>query len=202
VSGWREGDPHGRHGGDDGPSDEVAALLAAVRALRPRDAREDWSRRRTLSMLAWLTAPLDQHADPTHVTGSAIVLDRDGRVLLHRHKRLGIWLQPGGHVDPGETVAQAAIRETAEETGVHAVHPPGGPRLVHLDVHQGPRGHVHLDVRYLLFADGSTSLRPEPGESPDVAWFDADGVAAVGDASLRSAVAAAGERSPQPLPGR
>ena len=45
--------------------------------------------------------PFDEHADPIHVTGSAIVVGRRGVVLL-THKRLGIWLQPGGHVDAGE----------------------------------------------------------------------------------------------------
>jgi 8-oxo-dGTP pyrophosphatase MutT (NUDIX family) len=114
-------------------------------------------------------------------------------VLLHRHKRLGIWLQPGGHLDPGESVAEAAVRETLEETGVQAGHPPGGPRLIHVDVHEGPRGHVHLDVRYLLVADGSATLRPGPDESPHVAWFDAAEVEEVGDASLVSAYRAAAD---------
>jgi 8-oxo-dGTP pyrophosphatase MutT (NUDIX family) len=169
----------------------VAALRVALVRHRPRDAREASSHRRTLSLLDWLADPLDEHADPTHVTGSAIVVDERGRVLLHRHKRLGIWLQPGGHVDPGETVADAAVRETREETGVVAVHPPGGPRLVHVDVHEGPRGHVHLDLRYLLLADGNAAFTPDPGESPTVAWFAPGQVEEVGDASLRSAVDAA-----------
>jgi 8-oxo-dGTP pyrophosphatase MutT (NUDIX family) len=175
-------------------ADPVGSLRDALARHRPRDERERWSRRRTLSLLAWLPAPLDEAADPTHVTGSAIVLDAAGRVLLHRHKRLGIWLQPGGHVDPGESVPEAALRETLEETGLTAVHPDGTPQLVHIDVHEGPRGHVHLDARYLLRADGTAPLRPAVGESRDVAWFDLDGVSEVGDASLCSAVAAATER--------
>jgi 8-oxo-dGTP pyrophosphatase MutT (NUDIX family) len=168
-----------------------SALQAELDRHRPRDARERWSLERTRSLVAWLSDPLDETADPTHVTGSALVLDPEGRVLLHRHKRLGIWLQPGGHVDPGETAADAARRETREETGVDAAHPSTGPALVHVDVHEGPRGHVHLDLRYLLLADGDEPLVPAPGESPAVAWFDADGLREVGDASLRSAAAAA-----------
>ena len=46
-----------------------------------------------------LADPFDQTADPVHVTGSAIVTGPRGVVLL-RHKRLGLWLQPGGHLDP------------------------------------------------------------------------------------------------------
>jgi 8-oxo-dGTP pyrophosphatase MutT (NUDIX family) len=170
----------------------VAALREALARHQPRDEREASSHRRTVALLGWLPAPFDEHADPTHVTGSAIVIDGRRRVLLHRHKRLGIWLQPGGHLDPGESAADAAVRETQEETGVRAVHPSDGPRLVHVDVHEGPRGHVHLDVRYLLLADGAADLAPAPGESPDVAWFEPHELARVADASLRSAVAATG----------
>lgn len=141
-------------------------------------------------MLDWLGDPFDQESDPTHVTGSAVVLDGDGRVLLHRHKRLARWLQPGGHVDPGEGPDDAARREVVEETGLTAWHPPTGPRLVHVDVHEGPRGHVHLDLRYLLHADGSARLEPAAGESPDVAWLRVPDALARGDASLRSAIAA------------
>jgi 8-oxo-dGTP pyrophosphatase MutT (NUDIX family) len=172
---------------------EVAALRDALRAHDPRDAQERRSRARSLAFLDWLASPFDEEADPTHVTGSAIVIDGTARVLLHRHKRLGIWLQPGGHVDPGESAADAALRETLEETGLEATHPDSSPQLVHIDVHEGPRGHLHLDVRYLLLADGSAALRPAAGESPDVRWFTRAEVDDVGDGSLRSAVEAAAD---------
>ena len=123
--------------------------------------------------------PFDIDADAVHITGSAIVIGERGVVLL-RHRRLDMWIQPGGHVDPGETPWSAALREAAEETGlpVSFIVEPGempgddvAPRLVHVDVHPGGRGHTHLDLRYLL---GAPDLDPAPpeGESPDVAWFD------------------------------
>jgi 8-oxo-dGTP diphosphatase len=48
----------------------------------------------------------------------AIVRDEEGRVLLGRRADNGLWSLPGGHVEAGETVAEAAVRETFEETGL------------------------------------------------------------------------------------
>jgi 8-oxo-dGTP pyrophosphatase MutT (NUDIX family) len=171
--------------------DRVGAVRVQLGRHRPLEAIEARSLARTLRLLDWLVRPFDEDADPTHVTGSAIVLDDGGRVLLHRHKRLGRWLQPGGHLDPGELPWQAAVRETQEETGLHVTHPAGGVRLVHVDVHEGPRGHVHLDLRYLLRGDARAALSPAAGESPHVAWCTVAEVAQRADASTRAAVAAA-----------
>jgi 8-oxo-dGTP pyrophosphatase MutT (NUDIX family) len=171
------------------------ARLGAVRDQLERhtalDALEVRSLSRTRQLLRWLPHPFDEDADPTHVTGSAIVLDPGGRVLLHRHKRLGRWLQPGGHLDPGELPSEAAVRETHEETGLTARHAAAGGRLVHVDVHEGPRGHVHLDLRYLLLGSADAPLAPARGESPDVAWCTVDEVRHHADASTLAAVTAA-----------
>jgi 8-oxo-dGTP pyrophosphatase MutT (NUDIX family) len=107
--------------------------------------------------------------DPVHVTGSAIVVGERGTVLLE-HRRLGMWLQPGGHIDPGEDPWDAARREAAEETGLDVVFHDGRVELVHVDVHAGGRGHTHLDLRYLLDG-GSADPDPPAGESQAVAWF-------------------------------
>ena len=53
--------------------------------------------------------------EPGHITASAFVVDRArGRLLLIHHGKLRTWLQPGGHIDPGEEVLAAAMRETSE----------------------------------------------------------------------------------------
>ena len=153
-------------------------LRALVASRTPVDEREAESVQRFLAELDRLEHPYDEHADPVHVTGSAVVVGPRG-VLLHLHKRLGLWLQPGGHVDAGETPEQAALREVREETGFVGTD----ARFVHVDVHPGGRGHTHLDVRYVVEADGDPS--PAEGESQDVHWFGWDEAIAMADPGLR-----------------
>jgi 8-oxo-dGTP pyrophosphatase MutT (NUDIX family)/GNAT superfamily N-acetyltransferase len=145
------------------------SIRAAVLARRPVDARERLSVQRFVELYDGLERPCDEHASKVHVTASAILLSDDRRrVLLHRHKRLGLWLQPGGHIDAGETPWVAATREAREETGLPAEL--ADEALLHVDVHPGPRGHTHLDLRYLVTAPMVPPTPPE-GESQDVQWF-------------------------------
>lgn len=123
-------------------------------------------------------------------------------LLLHRHKLLGLWLQPGGHLEPSEAPADAALRESIEETGLHLRL--RDRRLVHVDVHPAARGHVHLDLRYLVDA-GDEDPRPPPGESPDVRWFGWEEALALADAGLAGALlklrpSAPGPPRPGPRP--
>jgi 8-oxo-dGTP pyrophosphatase MutT (NUDIX family) len=170
--------------------DEIwTATHAAVSGRVPADAREAAAKTRILTELERLTDPFSEDADPTHLTASAVVTGRRGTVL-HVHRRTGAWLQPGGHIEAGEPPWVAAVRETVEETGLAARHPDGGPALVHVDVHPAPRGHLHLDLRYLLLAPDEEPC-PATGESPDARWFSWDDADAVADESLRNALRAA-----------
>jgi 8-oxo-dGTP pyrophosphatase MutT (NUDIX family)/GNAT superfamily N-acetyltransferase len=148
---------------------EASTLRESVARRQPVDARERESIEKFLAAFDSLDDPFDENASPTHVTASAIVTGDDG-VVLHLHKRLAIWLQPGGHIDSGEMPWQAALREAREETGLPVTAGAEPDRLLHVDVHPGPRGHTHLDVRYHLT---SPSVVPTPaaGESQDVRWF-------------------------------
>ena len=165
------------------PSMQVRALVAEH---RPTSKREAAAKARFLAELDHLADPFDEHADPTHVTASAIVVGRRGTVL-HLHKRLARWMQPGGHIDPGETPPEASLREAIEELGLHVEHPEGGPRLIHLDVHEAALGHTHLDLRYVLLG-AADDPHPPPGESPEARWFDWAEAEAIADEALAPAL--------------
>jgi 8-oxo-dGTP pyrophosphatase MutT (NUDIX family) len=153
----------------------------AVAGFDARTAREIASRARFLAELDRLVDPFDRHAGPVHVTGSGIVSGPRGTVL-HMHRSLHRWMQPGGHLEPEEPPWEAARRETAEETGLPVRHPPSGPRLVHLDAHPA-NAHFHLDLRYLLLCDDAEPA-PAAGESQDVRWFDLDAAISMADEGL------------------
>ncbi len=50
--------------------------------------------------------------------GVNVAIFDNERILLTRRADFGVWCLPGGHIEPGESAAQAAVRETAEETGL------------------------------------------------------------------------------------
>ena len=112
---------------------------------------------------------------PGHLTGSAWILSPDHEsVLLVHHRKLGRWLQPGGHADGEMDLLQVALREAREETGLASfTTPPGGDPL-DLDIHEipphgGEPAHLHLDVRFLLVAAAGEVPRASE-ESIAVRW--------------------------------
>ncbi|MFG2572422.1 NUDIX hydrolase [Streptomyces sp. NPDC048481] len=118
-----------------------------------------------------------------HVTASALVIDPEReRVLLTLHRKLRMWLQTGGHCEPGDgTLAAAALREGAEESGVPGLTLlPGGP--VRLDRHETPCA-WHYDVQYAALAPAG-SVEAISDESLDLRWFPYAQVAEVADDSV------------------
>lgn len=164
---------------------DVARLIDQLALIDPVDEREARSLAATLELLRGPGDPFDEGSHDHHVTASAFVLSSRG-VILHLHRRLQIWVQPGGHVDAGESPEDAAVRETLEETGLAAQHT-DPVTLVHVDVHPGPRGHTHYDLRYVLLA---RPLDPAPmaGESPEVYWFDFDEARQRGETAMGPAL--------------
>ena len=115
------------------------------------------------------------------------VVVRGGRVLLVRRANppdQGRWGFPGGRIEAGETLAEAALRELAEETGIRAE---AGPVLTALDsVHRRADG--GLAHHYVLVAVACRWLSGE-GEAADdaleTAWFAPAEIDALGETASR-----------------
>ena len=117
---------------------------------------------------------------PLHFTASALVLHPESRrVLLRWHVRHGMWLQVGGHGDPGETdPLQIALREAAEETGLTDLVPWPDASLRHAVVCYVPPSasepeHEHADLRYFLATGNPGAIAPENEHSP-LRWLELD----------------------------
>jgi 8-oxo-dGTP pyrophosphatase MutT (NUDIX family) len=117
---------------------------------------------------------------PGHVTGSAWIVSADHeRVLLTHHRKLGRWLQLGGHSDGDPDPLRVALREAQEESGLARFAPVATGRdiiPVDLDIHEIPaRGdepaHLHYDVRYLLVAAPGQTIAISD-ESNDLRWIE------------------------------
>lgn len=117
-----------------------------------------------------------------HVTGSAWIVNRDGsQVVLLHHAKLGIWVQPGGHCDGETVVANVALREAHEETGLQVSLMDAG--IFDVDVHRIPEywntpEHFHFDVRFLLQADENAAPIVSD-ESHEVRWVSLDEASAL-----------------------
>lgn len=70
-----------------------------------------------------MTAGRTGMAGPVPIAATIAAVWRDGRILLVRRAHppdAGRWAFPGGRIEPGETIAGAAVRELLEETGIQA----------------------------------------------------------------------------------
>ena len=106
------------------------------------------------------------YLDPKVVV--AVVVGHAGRVLLGRraiNPGRGLWSFPGGYVDRGEAVEDAALRETREETGLAV-------RLTGLLGVYSAAGRPHVVLAYAATAiDDPAALRPQPEEVLELAYF-------------------------------
>ena len=125
-----------------------------------------------------------------HFTASSWLVAADGaRTLLTHHRKLGLWLQLGGHADGDRDLARAALREAEEESGLQGLSIE--PGIFDLDrhwipEHKGVPAHWHYDVRYVVRA-GEDEAFVVSDESHALAWRDIAALARDGaaDASVR-----------------
>ncbi|MCB1556434.1 MAG: NUDIX hydrolase [Alphaproteobacteria bacterium] len=154
-------------------------ILTALRAYETpyEDERAD-----VRDTIAFITAHEDAFARscvPGHVTGSAVLISRDGtKILLNRHKKLGRWMHFGGHADGSADILDVARRELAEESGIETAEPVSRA-VFDVDVHtipanatKGEPEHKHYDIRYLFRCSDNDSFVCSD-ESTELRWCTA-----------------------------
>ncbi len=172
-------------------------------AYAPSDSRELGFRERMLALLdgAGSAAFARDHFVPGHFTASAFVLSPDGaELLLIFHRKLELWLQPGGHVEVGDlSLGAAARREAMEELGVAL--PASAGAIFDVDIHAIPArksepAHQHFDVRFRLVAEAREFRASD--EVADARWVKLQELASVtsDESVLRAARKLASEKRP------
>ena len=125
-----------------------------------------------------------------HFTVAVFVVHR-GRVLLLFHPKLGMWLPPGGHIEPNELPDEAAVREVVEETGVRVrlvgergvdvAYPRQLVRPVGIQLEDIGPGHQHIDLVYVAEPEDEACDVDETCAARDRAgWYDPAGLEALG----------------------
>jgi len=121
------------------------------------------------------------------IVGGCVVM-HNGRMLMLKHRKLGVWLYPGGHLEQNETPIDTALRETAEETGlkVRIVDVSKGnkilsdgfaketptPLAVMLErVPYKNRMHLHFDLVYLAVPKNSSRVKIMKQEAEGFRWL-------------------------------
>ena len=124
--------------------------------------------------------------DPGHITTSAWIVSKEsGAALFTHHRKLGRWLQLGGHADGETDVVAGAVREAEEESGLTGFRVLGhetGPEILDVDVHRIPArsdepAHEHHDIRFLLQVSEEQPISTQEAESLAVRWFQPEQIA-------------------------
>ena len=172
------------------------AVDVLTRWRAPDDA-QDALRRTYLRHLGHHRDAMQRSCRPDHLTASVLVMSADrSQVLLTLHRKLGRWLQTGGHCeDVDADLVAAATREGVEESGIDGLRTDPDPVL--LSRHEVPCGPVrpahHLDVQFVAYAPPGARERISD-ESAALAWFPIGALPDSADASVRALVEHAARR--------
>lgn len=114
---------------------------------------------------------LNEHG---HITASCFLLSPSRKeILLTHHKKIGRWLQLGGHADGDSDVLRVALTEAYEESGIEGITPLDNMLfdidIHHIAEHHDVTAHFHYDVRFLLVAPRREFT--VSSESHNLAWL-------------------------------
>jgi 8-oxo-dGTP pyrophosphatase MutT (NUDIX family) len=157
-----------------------AFRLLLAYSERPLARTEALAVEETISFVGAHPACLLRTCLQGHLTGSAWIVSPDRRrTLLTHHRKLGKWLQLGGHADGDPDLLAVALREAREESGLGGLAAVDA-RLFDVDRHWiGGRGsepgHWHHDLRFMIEADPAQPLILS-SESKALSWVDVTAV--------------------------
>ncbi|GAA2757395.1 NUDIX domain-containing protein [Actinopolymorpha rutila] len=161
-------------------------LVDLVEGIRPWDKTERAHRQTTLDWLAG-GAPAYRTAKPDvpdpHLVSYFVVLDEARRdLLLVAHRKAGLWLPPGGHVEPDEDPWETVVRECREELHVEAAPsrlpglPGDRPFFVTVTRTRGAGPHTDVSLWYVLGLPRSSIVSYDAAEFAGIRWVRADQV--------------------------
>ncbi|MCL2834155.1 MAG: NUDIX domain-containing protein [Treponema sp.] len=131
---------------------------------------------------------MDQKKIQNHFTATGIVFNSKMQILMIRHKKLNVWLPPGGHIEDNELPQEAVLREVLEETGIRSKVLQVSSQLSLSDNHcrelerpfilllediEGDGLHNHIDMVFICKAL-SEELNMQKSEVNDIGWFNID----------------------------
>jgi 8-oxo-dGTP diphosphatase len=172
-----------------GPVSDRSAIVAPVRSsvqtihqliadIRPLDQLES---EHQIQALRWLERTDDvfrraKPATPTpHLVSYTVLIDSsDASSLLVHHLKAGLWLPPGGHVEPDEHPADTAHREAQEELGLapQFADPARKPTFITITETVGAgRGHTDVSLWFVLLGQRDMPLIPDPTEFAAARWW-------------------------------
>ncbi|MCF3652229.1 NUDIX hydrolase [Synoicihabitans lomoniglobus] len=161
---------------------ETVLALLREHADRATDAHEAAMLTATLAFVAAEPDCAERSLAVGHLTGSAWIVDATRtRTLLTHHRKLNMWLQLGGHADGNLNLAEVAMTEAREESGLRRLRMVSGT-LFDVDRHRIPARqqepeHWHYDLRFMIEADPEEPLVVS-AESHDLAWIEIANMAA------------------------
>jgi 8-oxo-dGTP pyrophosphatase MutT (NUDIX family) len=164
-------------------NDPRFTLLQLLERYKPEDENDRSQRDRIQQFVRENKNCFERTNLAGHITGSAWVVDKlEKRVLLTHHKKLGKWLQLGGHSDGDPDTLSVALREAQEESGLTGLKPVS-KEIFDIDSHDIPArcdgpAHIHYDIRFLFQVSGTDKFKISD-ESNELAWIDIDKVGSV-----------------------
>ncbi|MDR1236267.1 MAG: NUDIX hydrolase [Holosporaceae bacterium] len=152
-------------------------LREKLERYNPGDETEIADRAKMLDFLNSHEDCFERSLSIGHFTGSCWLINRDGtKFLLTLHKKIGRWLQLGGHADGDHDLARVSLKEAREESGLRNIELLSD-EIFDIGVHlireyRGIPTHYHYDVRFLLKTIDNDEDIQISDESDDLRWFE------------------------------